>query len=438
MRHRRVCLGIIFLIIDSSEITKNPCEEFDFGFALKQSQDLASGKSQIKLLDASNPSLGSIVTPIAAVPQAQNTKRDSSRSGSPSKILDQAVAVITLVATTKNSDLGPIILNNQRRSSLSQTAKLAEPLSKVKPASLQKTPPSADQSRQNVTLTKIQANEFKSQKLIQQPNRSVQQLPTAPIAKPMTQSSVQSHRQLQAKAQMKPNATEQRTRRTLIDDDDSNESNMEDDGSFSSTSKSIHIQFNGGQNRHHRRPKKNSLEPKDTKQQLKPPALPPYNNKPHLTLSNPLYYLPQKIYSTPIEGQNVKYEPRFVYKYQFESSPPEWVGVWDGKSRRFGIPPSTTVLHFSYMGGVLSRLDRKTSIFQSASRVLPEVKNPALVAKSVVPTPKRVKSLDLHEDYVISPDEFLIILKQTLKFHQVHHWKASKIYFSDVVGGLGQ
>jgi hypothetical protein len=125
--------------------------------------------------------------------------------------------------------------------------------------------------------------------------------------------------------------------------------------------------------------------------------------------------------SKAAEKLPVNYNPKIVYRYQFEASPPDWIGVWEGKTRKFGLPPNTSVLHFVFMGGVLSRLDDKSNVDQVVS---------APTYTKYQGTPTVIDRLE-HDQYVnketlVSPEEYRFILVQTVNSNLYRHWRRNE------------
>lgn len=125
------------------------------------------------------------------------------------------------------------------------------------------------------------------------------------------------------------------------------------------------------------------------------------------------------------EKSQVNYTAKTVYRYQFEASPPDWIGVWEGKSRKFPIPPNTSVLHFAFMGGVLSRMDDlcTSNEDQTMAPTIYKMNNQKTLK---IPS-------DFHEFYgtsikepLISSEEYKIILVQTVNSRLCRHWKRNE------------
>jgi len=118
-----------------------------------------------------------------------------------------------------------------------------------------------------------------------------------------------------------------------------------------------------------------------------------------------------------VETSRVNYTAKLVYRSQFEASPPDWIGVWEGKTRKFGLPPNTSVLRFAFMGGVLSRLDDK---FNSEQVVAAPI-----YQKYQVALPNVIhRSQDYeNKEILISPEEYRGILVQTVNSKLYRHWR---------------
>lgn len=119
------------------------------------------------------------------------------------------------------------------------------------------------------------------------------------------------------------------------------------------------------------------------------------------------------------EKSTVNYVAKKVYRYQFDSSPPEWIGSWDGKTRKFPIPPNTSILHFAFMGGVLSRLN--DSIIQDQSS---HYQKPQKIKHIIVDTTEKYDGM-ANKEIMITPEEYKVILEQIVD-SEFRHWTCNE------------
>lgn len=218
--------------------------------------------------------------------------------------------------------------------------------------------------------------------------------------------------------------------------------------SYTSTSQSIEIRHSGRHHKshhhsdrklHHESPSNDNLLP--TKKAVDNPREPVAASTTASRL-NPLQTLGQKMphqvtnssrSNSPSAG-TVIYEPKYVYKFQFECSPPDWVGLWDGKARKFCAPPTSTILHVIQAGKAKARLDPKRVVSLVTQRMSLAKDTPidsldgdsTKDAKhSIRPPPPQSKPPSVPEQPLPSPEEYLIILRQTIDLKQYHHWQVS-------------
>ena len=124
-----------------------------------------------------------------------------------------------------------------------------------------------------------------------------------------------------------------------------------------------------------------------------------------------------------VSNSRVNYNAKIVYRYQFEASPPDWIGAWEGKTRKFGLPPNTSILHFAFMGGVLSRLD-DTGFEEGNISVKGFQKNQMALSNVLDNSENAGNSGNINNvPEMISSQEFNFMLLQTVKFKLYRHWK---------------
>ena len=130
-------------------------------------------------------------------------------------------------------------------------------------------------------------------------------------------------------------------------------------------------------------------------------------------------------FSNPtIIHNRVNYHPKFTYINQFDVSPPEWIGILDGKSRKFNAPPSNTLLHHLHSGlQFIGKDDSNIKIQKQLKkdRILPFAIPPSLQSNPTVdPASSRMNTSK--EPIFPSCKEYKIILKNMIEFTQQHHW----------------